>query len=167
MVAQAPDLEHLRKIAWHEARRLTRNRADQEDIAQEAMLAALQKPEYSTQAARWGARCAARQQRRAARVRVLEDLSQQPAALRPERRLSLHDARGRGGRFVPRGQSVVRPMDVEALKSLPTVRQVVDDLVRRALAACDGCTRLAAAAIGMGHTTLKVRLRAWRALGVK
>jgi DNA-directed RNA polymerase specialized sigma24 family protein len=148
------DLSILRTVARRKAGQLSRHCQDREDLEQEALLAALRKPEFSTKAARWGAGVAARKQRAAARPRP------------PERHWTLHQERGRSGQFVPRGQGAVRALDVEAIKSLPTVRQVVDDLVRRALAACDGSTRLAAAAIGMGHTTLTRRLRSWRALGL-
>lgn len=133
------DLAILLTVARRKAEALSRNGHDREDLEQEALLAALRKPEYSTKAARWGAGMAARKQR----------------ATQPRER-------HRGGQFVSR----VLQLDVETLKTLPTVRQAVDDLVRRALAACDGQTALAAAAIGMGHTTLKARLRSWRALGL-
>jgi len=154
------DLELLQKVARRKARQLSRHRQDQEDLEQDALLGALQKPEYSTRAARFAAGMSARRQRRAAKVRLLEgigELSDEPGA---ERHWSLHQERGRGGQFVPRGQGVACRLDVETIKALPTMRQVVDDLVRRAFAACDGRIALAAAALGMGPRAFRRRLRA-------
>lgn len=133
------DLARARKVARLRAKDLSRNHHDREDIEQEAVLAALQKPEFSNKAARWGA--ANEKARQMHRDQVRD--------------------RSNSGRFKPKPLN----LDVEALQALPTVRQAIDDLIRRALSACEGRTALAAAAIGMGHSTLKRRLRAWRGLG--
>lgn len=149
------DLPRLRRVARLRALDLSRNHHDREDIEQEALLAALQHPEFSTKAARWGAADAAARQRRDARGPTIRGIA---------RSQTLEFTRS--GRFARKGEGVVKRIDHVALAALPSVEQVVDDLVRRALAAADGRQKEAAAAIGMGYRTLKTRLRRWRARGI-
>jgi DNA-binding NtrC family response regulator len=154
----AEELTRLQKVARLRALDLSRNHHDREDIEQEALLAALQKPEFSTKAARWGASDEAARQRRARRSAIDAGIP------RPPRREALEFTKS--GRFARKGEGVTPRVDHAALAALPTVKQVVDDLVRRALAAADGRQKEAAAAIGMGYRTLKTRLRSWRARGL-
>ena len=163
------ELAHLQKVARLKAKDLTRDYHDREDVEQEALLAAMQQPnpEWAAQSGRWAASRAMRKVRRRRREMATDELDVAADTQRSARHWSPHQERDGYGVFVKKGQGgVERPIDVQALKALPSVREAIDDLIRRALAATGGRIELAATAIRMGHTTLKRRLHALRVLGL-
>lgn len=146
------DLAHLQRVSRHHARKLSRNRHDQEDLAQEAMLAAFvaasKGDTRDVQArgamhARWAASKKARWQAVRRTVQLPDDLSIGHLVVARDEN-------------VPKAERYVRrqPMDPEAMAEIPRLNDVLRFLYRRSLLATGFRVELAAKLLGVGRATL-------------